>query len=79
MGASTRIIGPPKATLTRRSQSYSDFHDAVHAVLGPNGKSSEKSTSNTKDEVEFESDLDFVDWYHGLEHELLDACHNEHQ
>lgn len=79
MGASTRIISPPKATLTRRSQSYSDFHDAVRAVLGPDGKSSEISASNLGNEGDFESDLDFVDWYHGLENELLDACHNEYQ
>lgn len=65
--------------MTRRSQSYSDFHDAVRAVLGPDGKPSENSASNFGDEGEFESELEFVDWYQGLEHELLDACHNEYQ
>ncbi len=65
--------------MSRRSQSYSDFHDAVKAVLVPGGKTKGKPSSDVKNEGDFESDLDFTDWYHGLEHELLGACHTEYQ
>jgi len=31
-----------------------------------------------KDESEIKTELDFVDWYHDLEHGLLDASHDEY-
>ena len=73
-----RSIGPPKATLTRRSQSYSDFHDAVRAVLG-NGVAKAESRKQSKCEEDIKNDIDFVDWYHDVEHDLLDASHDEYK
>ncbi len=71
--------GPPKASLTRRSQSYSDFHDAVKATLGLGTGSSEKRHSQLGESMEITTELDFVDWYHNLEHDLLDASHEEYK
>lgn len=76
--AGTQTIGPPNATLRRRSQSYSDFHDAVRAVLWPGGGLI-KASNASKCEEEIENELDFGDWYHGLEHDLLNASHGDYQ
>lgn len=70
--------GPPKASLTRRSQSYSDFHDAVKATLGCGTGKREKRHSQLGEGREIKTELDFVDWYHDLEHDLLDASHEEY-
>ncbi len=70
--------GPPKASLTRRSQSYSDFHDAVNAVLGRGSGSKERRYSQLEEKKEITTELDFVDWYHDIEHDLLDASHEEY-
>ena len=73
--------GPPEATLIRRAQSYSDFHDAVKAVLGQDASIQEKEKirrhENYGDTV-IKSELDFVDWYSGLEEGLLDSSHNDY-
>ncbi|KAL8725391.1 MAG: hypothetical protein Q9181_006433, partial [Wetmoreana brouardii] len=68
--------GPPKATLTRRAQSYSDFHHAVTAVLdeGIDGRE-EKEESNRRN---IKDDLEFANWYENLENDLLDASHDEY-
>ena len=71
-------VGPPKASLTRRSQSYSDFHDAATAVLGQRADVKERRQSQLEERKEIETELDFVDWYHDLEHDLLDASHDEY-
>lgn len=68
--------GPPKATISRRAQSYSDFHDAVRAVLGGDS-TAEKDTKKTEDN-KIESELDFVDWYRDLEQGLLDSSQDEY-
>ena len=75
--------GPPKATLSRRAQSYSDFHDAVKAVLGqdvaPKGIAREEPHDEHKiGEKVINSDLDFVEWYSGLEQELLDSSYDDY-
>ncbi|KAL2039427.1 hypothetical protein N7G274_007699 [Stereocaulon virgatum] len=73
--------GPPEATLKRRAQSYSDFHDAVKAVLGKDSVGEEKERSQGSAKAEFEgikSELDFADWYDGLEHELLSSGHDDY-
>ena len=73
--------GPPQATLIRRAQSYSDFHDAVKAVLGQDAFLQEKEKSKGHEEFEdtvIKSELDFADWYNGLEQELLDSSHNDY-
>ncbi|KAL8971353.1 MAG: hypothetical protein Q9183_001094, partial [Haloplaca sp. 2 TL-2023] len=67
---------PPKATLTRRAQSYSDFHHAVTAIL-----EKDRDTSKDKEDQSYGSikdDLEFADWYDGLEGDLLDASHAEY-
>ena len=72
---------PPEATLIRRAQSYSDFHDAVKAVLGQDASvlEREKSRGHEKYEVSvIKSELDFADWYNGLEEGLLDSSHNDY-
>ena len=77
------MVGPPKATLSRRAQSYSDFHDAVKAVLGQDVASKETAKEESHDEhkigeKDIISDLDFVEWYSGLEQELLDSSHDDY-
>lgn len=67
---------PPKATISRRAQSYGDFHDAVRAVLGRDA-TAKKDTKQTE-EIKLESELQFVDWYHGLEQGLLDSSQDEY-
>jgi len=75
--------GPPEATLKRRAQSYSDFHDTVKAVLG---KEAALRENDERVHVEklvakkeaLESELDFVDWYHHLEQELLISSHDDY-
>lgn len=71
-------IGPPKATLARRSQSYSDFHDAVRAVLS-NDVSENEGSKRPKCTEDIKNNIDFVDWYHELEQDLLDASHDEYR
>lgn len=75
--------------MARRAQSYSDFHDAVKAVLGPvdDGKaeSAQKWSQRSKD-VEhikpkgtaIQSELDFAGWYNELERGLLDSSHDDY-
>ena len=75
--------GPPKATLSRRAQSYSDFHDAVKAVLGQDVAPTRIARDEPHDEhkigeKDINSDLDFVEWYNGLEQELLDSSHDDY-
>lgn len=67
--------GPPDATVTRRAQSYSDFHYAVSSVLGAEDDVSKKDKDK---EVEITNDLDFVNWYCGLEHDLLESSHGDY-
>ena len=74
---------PPKATLSRRAQSYSDFHDAVKAVLGQDVASKGVTRAEPHDEHKIGekhiiSDLEFVEWYNGLEQELLDSSHDDY-
>lgn len=78
-----QVAGPPKATLSRRAQSYSDFHDAVKAVLGHDVASKGSGKETSKDykkikEDDITSELDFAAWYNGLEHELLDSSHDDY-
>lgn len=79
--------------MARRAQSYSDFHDAVKAVLGRNARSKPRSKGEPKakekeeadgehesklDETEIQSELDFASWYNDLEHELLESSHDDY-
>lgn len=84
-----KLNGPPKATLARRAQSYSDFHDAVKAVLGPaNGvrvEAAQDCRPRSRDSSQLksgastiQSELEFTGWYDEFEHQLLDASHNDY-
>ena len=77
------VAGPPEATLSRRAQSYSDFHDAVEAIRDQDVASKGAAKENLKENDEvgegnITSELDFAGWYNGLEHELLDSSHDEY-
>ena len=61
--------GPPKATVARRAQSYTDFHYAARAVLKEEGKEEGRKG--------IQNELDFADWYESLEHDLLEASHDQ--
>ncbi len=78
-----RSKGPPKATLSRRAQSYSDFHYAVRVVLDPGPKQEEKRRSISDGDLgksgEIGSDLDFAQWYESFQDDLLEASHDEYK
>ena len=69
--------------MPRRAQSYSDFHDAVKAVLGQDAIS-ERITRDISEndgaieEKDITSELGFAEWYNGLENELLDSSHDDY-
>ena len=80
--------GPPKATLERRAQSYTDFHHAVTAVLGKDERPWRRNSTNrsrmdegeihTNLEHDVHDDLDFADLYNDLEPSLLASSHDEY-
>ena len=70
------IKGSPKAILSRRAQSYADFHYAVKAVLDPSSISTGKGKHEKAD---IKDDLDFSEWYDTLEHDLLEASHSDYK
>ncbi|KAL8798664.1 MAG: hypothetical protein Q9200_007725 [Gallowayella weberi] len=74
--APTHDEGPPKPSLTRRAQSYTDFHHAAKAVLSRNA--SHKKHKELKSYRDIKDDLEFADWYGDLENDLLDASHEEY-
>jgi hypothetical protein len=78
-GNSTRptLGDPPKATPARRAQSYTDFHYAVKAVLGKGSHRKPKVDERQKDVID--NDLDFADWYDGMERDLLEANQDVYQ
>ncbi|KAL9577266.1 MAG: hypothetical protein Q9203_007527, partial [Teloschistes exilis] len=71
-----RNAAPPKATVNRRAQSYSDFHHAVTSIFGAD--SIREDERKDKDAGNIKDDLDFADWYDGIEDDLLDASHDEY-
>lgn len=64
--------------MARRSQSYSDFHDAARAVLGQDTKKARRGSDVVERDTEIKTELDFIDWYYNLEHGMLDASHEEY-
>ena len=64
--------------MARRSQSYSDFHDAARAVLGQDTKKTRRASDVVERDTEIKTELDFIDWYYDLEHDMLDASHEEY-
>lgn len=67
--------GPPKASVPRRSQSYSNFHDAKARLA--RGKDV-ITTPHNESGTEVKTDLDFLSWYGEFNNELLDASHEEY-
>lgn len=74
----TGIPEPPKATLKRRAQSYSDFHYAVKAVLDQDAANSKADGDSKLGERTIETEVDFLDWYNDLEAELLDSSYDDY-
>ncbi len=68
--------GPPKATLSRRAQSYTDFHHAAKNILAKD-RGLEKR-KGPKGHEAIANDLEFAEWYDSLEKDLLDASHEEY-
>lgn len=68
--------GPPEATVARRAKSYSDFYDVVRAHIKKEkalGKEKRRSREALKTELEFRQ------WYNGVNDELLDASHEQYR
>ncbi|KAL8904159.1 MAG: hypothetical protein Q9207_003451 [Kuettlingeria erythrocarpa] len=68
--------GPPKATLSRRAQSYTDFHHAARNILAKDSGLEKKK--GPKGHEAIANDLEFAEWYDSLEKDLLDASHEEY-
>ncbi|PSN62858.1 Sec34-domain-containing protein [Corynespora cassiicola Philippines] len=66
--------GPPPATVARRAKSYSDFYDVVRAHL-----KKEKELERKKSRDNISNELDFAEWYSGVDEELLEASHEEYK
>ncbi|KAI4174507.1 MAG: hypothetical protein LQ343_002264 [Gyalolechia ehrenbergii] len=73
---SSQNAGPPKATLSRRARSYTDFHYAAKRVLQKVDRPKQKKAAENDELIK--DDLDFTDWYNGLENDLLEASHEEY-
>ncbi|KAL8936925.1 MAG: hypothetical protein Q9216_004684, partial [Gyalolechia sp. 2 TL-2023] len=73
---SNQDASPPKATLSRRAQSYTDFHYAAKSVLQNDASPKREKAAEHGDPIK--DDLDFVDWYNGLENDLLEASQEEY-
>ncbi|KAL8762642.1 MAG: hypothetical protein Q9184_001396 [Pyrenodesmia sp. 2 TL-2023] len=68
--------GPPKATLSRRAQSYTDFHHAARNILGKDGDPEKRKKFKGHETIA--NDLEFAEWYDSLEEDLLHASHEEY-
>lgn len=69
-----KLNGPPPATLARRAKSYSDFYSVVRAHLNR-----EKALERKKSREHLSTELDFAEWYGGVNDELLEASHEEYR
>ncbi len=68
--------GPPVATVARRAKSYSDFYEVVRAHIKKDS-SKEKITIDGASSIN--NELEFGNWYHPIEDELLEASQEEYQ
>jgi hypothetical protein len=73
---SRKLNGPPPATVARRAKSYSDFYTVVRAHLKKE-KALEKKKKTSRDNLSTE--LEFAEWYGGVNEELLEASHEEYR
>lgn len=69
-----KLNGPPPATVARRAKSYSDFYTVVRAHL-----KKEQALERKKSREDIGSELELVEWYGGVEEELLEASHEEYR
>lgn len=68
--------GPPKPTLARRAQSYSDFYDAVNAYTKKEAALERKKSLDLQQIVQHDgAELEFVTEFETFEDELLDQSH----
>lgn len=72
--ATAKDNSPPQATVARRAKSYSDFYDVVRAHL-----KKEKELERKKSKENISNELEFTQWYGGIEEELLEASHEEYK
>ena len=70
--------GPPKATIARRAQSYSDFHWAIQATFGPEHKAPRKRRSQVLIRDTIKSETDFLNWYQEAEERVLNGGDDEY-
>ena len=69
-----KLNGPPPATVARRAKSYSDFYTVVRAHL-----KKEKALEKKKSQQTLATELEFAEWYGGVNEELLEASHEEYR
>ena len=74
--ATDKDNGPPKATVARRAKSYSDFYEVVTAHLK---KEKEKELERKSSRENIGNELEFAEWYSGVNDELLEASHDEYK
>ena len=70
--------GPPKATVARRAQSYSDFHWAIQATFSSGHKTIPRRASHTLIDTAITNEANFIDWYQAVEKELVDIGDDEY-
>ena len=69
-----KLNGPPPATVARRARSYSDFYTVVRAHL-----KKERALEKKKPRQNLANELEFAQWYGGVNEELLEASHEEYR
>ena len=80
--------GPPEATVTRRAKSFGDFYDVVRSYMKVEEEREDevmslvmdlekKPKKRKKSSKEIESEIEFYDWYNGLEDKLVQAGNDE--
>jgi conserved oligomeric Golgi complex subunit 3 len=73
--------GPPKATVTKRAKSHSDFYEVVRAHIK---KERQRHLENDKKKKkvsreQLQNEVDFERWYSGVGNDLLEAGHEEYR
>ena len=84
--ASDSPLSPSKATVTRRTKSYSDIYNNTRSGVASN-KSASRTDGNSKSrkrprrrsEIESEGPFNFDDWYGTIQEELLDTSHERYR
>ena len=78
---------PPQATIARRAKSYGDFYDVVRGYLKSEGEREDEVISpeldidwksNKTSSAKVSTEIEFYNWYNGLEDELVQAGNEEY-